>query len=154
MNVCTRCGEFILIGPGGCACTRAVQRKIFEQELEKSTEELRAWIDAHPEEMEKLRNFVEQEKAKSELYNIMHQLSENTYSAGWLNELEFRLWDLVVDKTPFGRMGEYEAKHTSAMLCELAKAAGGWWMWSKENTEVVFVPLKQWLEIYFARKDK
>jgi len=37
MRVCLLCGEVPLLGPGGCACTRAAAEERFHRELEERT---------------------------------------------------------------------------------------------------------------------
>jgi len=42
--ICTKCGEAIIIGPGGCACTRAARHDRKMKEVVKRGEELAAML--------------------------------------------------------------------------------------------------------------
>lgn len=86
---------------------------------------------------------------KAELYLEMVRISESGYCAGWAIDIEFFLWQAVLDSSKVKEFGartitEQEIAH----LKTLALAGGGWWYWSEESKKVTFIPLDAWQKIY------
>jgi len=82
------------------------------------------------------------------LAHRMSEISEDTYCAGWLINLEYELWQSLVDGP-----GEYFSAVTEAEIEELrvlSDACGGWIVWDKDRGGQTFVPLDQWLAIFAA----
>ena len=72
----------------------------------------------------------------------MSTLSEQAWYAGWMDGLEFALWDAVVNgPREYGRL-EINDAHI-AELRYLADAAGGWIILDGDEGET-FVPRKEW----------
>ncbi len=82
----------------------------------------------------------------------MSELSEEAYYAGWMQNLEYDLWEAVVNgPRKYGRLDITE-QHISR-LCELSAACGGWVVFDDEQGET-FVPVSEWLQIYAANRGK
>ncbi len=82
------------------------------------------------------------------LEDLMSDISEEYYCAGWLIGLEFTLWSMLEGGSREFGMGvvtEDEVKR----LRELSEQCGGWW-WGGETDDDVcrFVTLEEWAEIY------
>ena len=83
-------------------------------------------------------------QAADQLLELMEDISEDRWCAGWLVGLEYELWEEVLDgKLPVAK--------------DLADVAGGWWIWSSEaetTHQRRFVPMDEWLVMYQAGLDK
>jgi hypothetical protein len=77
-----------------------------------------------------------------ELAEYMSELSERAYYAGWMVDLEFRLWQAVVDgPRKYGRLLITD-EHIGE-LRRLSEAARGWIVFDDKHGEI-FLPMKQW----------
>lgn len=97
-----------------------------------------------------------QEYAQELLLRTMKDYNEyHWWSSGWLDGLEYDLWSFVcgdVDSmwdTSFGR-GLKESDRDR--LLTLAVDAGGWYYWSENKDDVLFIPMAKWLDLYDAHK--
>ena len=82
----------------------------------------------------------------------MSEISEDAYCAGWLIDLEYELWQILVDgrgEFGFGAVTEAEIEE----LRELSAACGGWIVYDAKRQET-FVPLDQWLKMFAAHGNK
>lgn len=88
-----------------------------------------------------------------ELMIYMSDLSEEAYYAGWMLNLEYDLWQAVVDgPRSYGHM-IIDEKHI-AKLKDLSNRCGGWIVFGEPTdnvTEETFVPMQQWLQMYQQR---
>jgi len=83
------------------------------------------------------------------LAKIMSEISEDAYCAGWLVDLEYKLWQVLVDgrgEFGFAAVSEEEIEE----LRVLSELCGGWIVWDKDRGGRRFVPLDQWLAIFAA----
>jgi hypothetical protein len=87
---------------------------------------------------------------KEQLYLEIGDISEAGYFAGWMRDIEFYLWKIILDgsETEFGfkTISEQEI----ANLKILSEQSCGWWYWSDEENRAVFIPLDEWQRIYQA----
>lgn len=87
------------------------------------------------------------------LARLMSEISEDAYCAGWLVDLEYELWQILIDghgQFGFGALSETDIND----LRELSTACGGWIVYDKKR-EKTFVPLAQWQAMFAARaKDR
>lgn len=84
---------------------------------------------------------------KDKLYREMSKISEDCYCARWMEYIEFFLWRAILGGARvFGVRQITSAEITH--LKSLAEASGGWWYWSSESKEPVFVPMEEWSVIY------
>ena len=81
-----------------------------------------------------------------ELHDLMSDISEDCWCAGWMDDLEYRLWKMCV-----GGSREYGQDRVSEaqiqLLRELSKRCGGWIIFH-DITEETFVSLREWEELY------
>ncbi|HSE20785.1 MAG TPA: hypothetical protein VLB68_03980 [Pyrinomonadaceae bacterium] len=78
----------------------------------------------------------------------MSELSEQAYYAGWMQGLEYALWNAVLKgRVKYGRL-QITRAHTSK-LRELSDQCGGWIVWDDYLGET-FMPLDQWQKKYDA----
>lgn len=86
------------------------------------------------------------------LAEYMSELSEEAYCAGWLEDLEFSLWRIVLDGS--GRFGfmEITTEHVSN-LKEFSRLCGGWIFFDDLNGET-FVSLKDWEKRFANHTEK
>lgn len=76
------------------------------------------------------------------LADYMSDISEEAYSAGWIDRLEFSLWDVLEGRTnEFGRVQLNEEKLKN--LKSLSEAAKGWIIYDSEKEES-FVSFTEW----------
>jgi len=82
------------------------------------------------------------------LADYMSEISEDAFSASWMEGLEFELWQ-AVNSGPqiYGRL-HLEASHLDR-LASLSTQCGGWIFWHPTNEET-YVGLKHWEKIYRA----
>jgi hypothetical protein len=83
------------------------------------------------------------------LAELMSDISEECYCAGWMMGLEYALWDMVLGGSR--RYGQSEASEEQvAEMRRLSERAGGWVRWQDDVGEV-FVPLDEWVAEYASR---
>jgi hypothetical protein len=90
--------------------------------------------------------------AADQLRDVMSEISEDYYCAGWLNGLEYSLWGMLegCDRGfGFGSVTDAEI----AGLRELHERCGGWWRWEKGVGEV-FVATEEWRQFYAEHETK
>jgi hypothetical protein len=82
--------------------------------------------------------------ARVALMSMMTGISEECWSAAWINALEFSLWNMAHDapshETPYGRAVVTVNQKTILRL--LAREAGGWWTFHESGA--LFVGLDEW----------
>jgi len=82
--------------------------------------------------------------AAAQLLEVMEELSENHWAAGWLTDLEFSLWQLAHgDPSGIGTPWRTSA-FDGAELRRLSDACGGWWAWDDAIHDARFVPIGEW----------
>jgi hypothetical protein len=112
-----------------------------------------------------------QEELREQLEGEMSSYSEENWSAGWLHELEFRLWSGLMDGEDAGdERYARENPHIATMnlrlwrIGQLALRVNGWFAWDEDwreqrkNKDYVkdytagarFVPMAEWLPRYAA----
>jgi hypothetical protein len=75
------------------------------------------------------------------LYELMSDISEECWCAGWMSGTEYRLWQLV-EGDPDRSWGMEKVSHGNIQLLkDLRDRSKGWWKWD-ENPE--FIGLDQW----------
>ena len=79
------------------------------------------------------------------LVDYMSSLSQEAWCAGWLQDLEFMLWSVLVGEKCDGRLAltASQVEHLSS----LSDGCQGWIV-IDENTEEKFVPLPEWLRLF------
>lgn len=99
------------------------------------------------------------------LRDLMSNISEEEYCAGWLGGLEYSLWAIVVgDAETFGDLEGMRLKWYTSELRRLSELTDGWWIWSDEPFDTVtdddeeapvhldqgerFIPMSEWLPLY------
>jgi hypothetical protein len=86
--------------------------------------------------------------AARELVNLMSEISEDHYAAGWLVGLEFSLWRLTFE-TPEDTFGFSSLSMSErGKLFELTHRCQGWWIWSKSQGCRKFLTYDEWLPMY------
>lgn len=81
-------------------------------------------------------------KDKEQLLNLMQDISERCYCAGWMTGLEIYLWGVVEGRAGLNYGQSWITENEVSELKRLSKLANGWWKW-EDNAEV-FIPLKIW----------
>jgi hypothetical protein len=83
------------------------------------------------------------------LLGLMSGISEEHWCAGWLTDLEFRLWDAQAGKYGQGVITERQVK----LLRLLSEECEGWWHWKEDAENPEFISLAEWRDIVAKRKD-
>ncbi|MDQ2731002.1 MAG: hypothetical protein M3Y56_05035 [Armatimonadota bacterium] len=81
------------------------------------------------------------------LLMYMRELSEKYHSSPWSSGLEFSLWSLREGGPERFGLGIVRADECLC-LRQLSEIAGGWWMWSEDKGDRVFVPLEEWKAVH------
>jgi hypothetical protein len=82
---------------------------------------------------------------KNHLLELMQDVSEEAYCAGWLDRLEFMLWEMVTGTYKhegFGFLSVSRLANEIAEMKRLSALVDGWWIWDDGNK---FVSLAEWL---------
>lgn len=80
------------------------------------------------------------------LADYMRMLSEDLYSAGWMQDFEFLLWQRITT----GQLRTL-SRERADLLRDLSKLCGGWIAFNNDanvNEFYVFVPLEEWKAKY------
>lgn len=81
-----------------------------------------------------------------ELEKFMSKLSEEAYTAGWMSNLEYELWEAVVSGPKrYGRL--FITNENIQNLKELSDNCGGW-IYFDNVTEETFIEKEHWEEHY------
>lgn len=83
------------------------------------------------------------------LINVMSAISEERWCAGWMQNLEYVLWDVVSGRRE-GICGSEEIEQ----LKYLSEKCGGWIVWDEQAKSERFVPMQDWLRLYEAKRLK
>ncbi len=89
--------------------------------------------------------------AQSELAELMSDISEDQYCAGWLASLEYDLWALL--QSSAARVGAFSGTHPRDIrrLRELSAATNGWIVWADQaDPDLQHIPLEKWEAHYAA----
>jgi hypothetical protein len=85
------------------------------------------------------------------LADRMSEISEETWCAGWMHDLEFTLWAALCGDTAEDRL-----KLTSSQVADLkalSSACNGWIVF-REDTEETYLPLPEWERRFAARTSR
>ncbi len=85
--------------------------------------------------------------AKDVLRDLMRDISEDHWAAGWLSGLEFSLWRMVENGSRTFGMGIVPQYKVDA-LKKLSDECGGWWIWRDGADGEEFVTLAEFLPLY------
>ena len=88
-----------------------------------------------------------QEAARLGLLLMMRGVSEEYWCAGWLIDLEYVLWEVVIGKPSSIALTERQTQ----LLRLLSEEAGGWWRYADEGEQ--FLLMEDWLEHLRARRN-
>ena len=77
-----------------------------------------------------------------ELYELMSDISEDCYCAGWMTGLEFAIWGALQDGDRRYGMGEMDAEQLEGCRA-LANELDGWVIWVDDD-DVPGLPNEQW----------
>jgi hypothetical protein len=87
-----------------------------------------------------------EELAQDLLSRMMCDISEDCFCAGWMNELEYDLWEALESGNRSYGMCEIRERDM-ARLKRLHELAGGWWIFPVGG-DLHFVTTQEWLSIY------
>lgn len=80
------------------------------------------------------------------LAEYMSYLSEEAYTAGWIEGLEYALWNAVLNgPTSYGRL-DISEKHIEKLI-ELSDVADGW-IYFDDSLEEIFLSRMDWERMY------
>jgi hypothetical protein len=91
-----------------------------------------------------------EELAQETLLRMMRDFSEDFWCAGWLRDLEFTLWDVVIGGSRNFGLSEIEERDVARMRF-LHERCGGWWTLFKGEEFERFVTTEEWLRIVSER---
>jgi len=83
--------------------------------------------------------------ASLDLFQAMRDISQDLNCTGWSWDLEFRLWEWVINPK------DREERRRGRLLYFMANDAGGWWTHPYEAKDYVFVPLEEWRKAYESK---
>ncbi len=91
------------------------------------------------------------------LADLMSDLSEECWCAGWLHNTEFDVWAMIVGDRDSWGMGLAEAYAPELeAIKDMADRLGVWIVWDGDpvETDMRAVPLPEWRATYAARVSK
>jgi hypothetical protein len=113
------------------------------------------WWDGLAERIEAIQPLIT-EAAKDRLYNLMSDISEECYCAGWMSGNEYTLWAMVRDPAASRHYGMSEVSAEDVEeLRQLSEQLGGWVVWWDDGDEPGlpatawgrrFLPMAEWLK--------
>lgn len=92
--------------------------------------------------------------AQDEFVSLMHGLSQEHFSAGWMSDWEFTAWALLVGD-PLSSTFQLPDEQLEQLRVR-SRGIGGWCYWPEEGThlDAKFIPMDQWLPLYIAHRSK
>jgi hypothetical protein len=88
-----------------------------------------------------------EELAKAALAQMMCDLSQDCFCAGWIHNNEYRLWTaLTTGHRAYG--GAEIPERDANRMRYLHELAGGWWIWPEGEDSIRFVTTEEWLTIF------
>ena len=90
--------------------------------------------------------------AESELAELVSDISEDQYCAGWLTGLEYELWALL-QSSDAERVGTFRGTHPRDVrrLRELSAVTNSWIVWADHSDpDLQHIPLNEWEQRYAA----
>ena len=81
-----------------------------------------------------------------DLAELMSDISENAWRAGWMMGLEYELWQELTSATN-SSVPPLATQEQLERLSQLSKACGGWITFDQEREEL-FVVLAEWVTCY------
>jgi len=81
-----------------------------------------------------------------DLAELMSDISEHAWRAGWMMGLEYELWQELTSATN-GSVPPLATQEQLERLSQLSKACGGWITFDQEREEL-FVVLAEWVTCY------
>ena len=85
------------------------------------------------------------------LAETMSDLSEQTYCAGWMKNLEYGLWAALLGVADTHGLHFELSEAERAQLQTLSEACGGWIVFD-ETTGETWLPLAEWERRFAARR--
>lgn len=76
----------------------------------------------------------------------MSRISEDCYCAGWMDGLEFVLWESIYGGSHDYGIGQITDDDIET-LKELSQACGGWYYWEEDASDAAFIPIGEWEKI-------
>jgi hypothetical protein len=81
------------------------------------------------------------------LSDLMSDMSERAWCAGWMDGLEYALWEAVIGRRKtYGLLTFTELE--VQQLRSLADKCGGWIVWSDDAAERKWVAMEIWLGLF------
>ncbi len=132
----------------------AVEADCFSGSMATLAPALAAEVRRLREENERLRAKVTT-RAREQLKQLLSDLSEEHWCAGWLTDWEFMTWSILLRFEAAPHDGEHTGNFKMEpwaikRLRELADDAGGWIVWSDAAEGETFIPMDEWLKRYAA----
>jgi|APSaa5957512622_1039677.scaffolds.fasta_scaffold36498_6 hypothetical protein len=87
-----------------------------------------------------------------DLYDLMVVLSEELFGAGWMQDLEYRLWvEVAGDPYRFDNRDHLLDQASIDWLKKLSDTEGGWMSYTGDSSpEPALISMETWLPMYKA----
>lgn len=82
-------------------------------------------------------------KKQQELYDLMSDISEEHWCAGWVNGLEFDLWKRIKSDDPLPYGLRQIDPELLKKLRELSEEIGGW-IYTDDSNVAHFIAMEEW----------
>lgn len=83
------------------------------------------------------------------LRSKMSDVSEDCYCAGWMDDTEYRVWQLIRgDLDHWGQCDRAEVQAQLDEIRDLADRIGFWIVWRIGDDDVTAVPIEEWRAAY------
>ncbi len=97
-------------------------------------------------------------EAALQLRQVMSEISEDHYAAGWLIGLEYSLFEAAFEgEARVWGDGGLDTKELGDLF-ELSHRCDGWWRWNNDDDHLKsgqrFVRMSEWTAIYKAKKER
>ena len=84
------------------------------------------------------------------LADLMSEISEDQWCAGWLDGAEYSLWSMVDGGETDWGFGKVDPSSV-ALLRRLSESCGGWIVWTDDRCER-WIPMSEWLPMYESQQ--
>lgn len=96
--------------------------------------------------------FTEKQRLRHEAFlklkSLMQRISQECYAAGWMNQLEYYVWQIATGKRTHYGLDDGVDRY-SGLLWDYAQECEGWVTWDESIAEPIWISQDNWRKMFF-----